>query len=290
MQRLSAQTKGMLSIIASAFCFALMALCVRLSGDIPSMQKAFFRNVVAAFVSFAVLKKNRVSLHPPKNADWIPLLGRAAFGTLGVVCNFYAVDHLNLSDAAMLNKMSPFFSVLFSAWILSEKITAFEGLSVVIAFLGSLLIIKPNPANLALIPSLVGLLGGMGAGIAYTLVRLMKERGVNGSLIIFVFSAFSCLFCLPFAIIQGTAMTAGQVLLLVLAGVFGCGGQYGITAAYGYAPAREVSVYDYSQIIFSALLGWAFFGQVPDHLSFLGYAVILAAAVAMFLYHRRKVK
>ena len=61
-----------------------------------------------------------------------------------------------------------------------------------------------------------------------------------------------------------------------------------VTAAYTYAPAREISVYDYTQIMFSAIMGLLVFGQLPDMLSFVGYCVIIAAGVIMFLYNKRR--
>lgn len=277
----------MLCIIMSAFFFALMSVFVRLSGDIPSMQKAFFRNAVAVVVALVIMLKNHIPFRPAEKKHWIPLMARACFGTVGLVSNFYAVDHLNISDANMLNKMAPFFAIIMSVFLLKEKLTVVQGVGVVVAFLGSLLIIKPNPGNMALVPSLVGLLGGFGAGVAYSVVRYMSKRGVNSSLIVFVFSTFSCLVCLPFFIAIHAPMTGVQLLCLVCAGVCGCCGQFAITSAYKFAPAREISVYDYSQVIFSALMGWAVFSQIPDVYSLLGYVVICGTGVVMFLYQRK---
>ena len=74
-------------------------------------------------------------------------------------------------------------------------------------------------------------------------------------------------------------MTPAQTVILLLAGLSAAGGQFAITAAYCYAPAREISVYDYSQIIFAAVLGFAAFGQVPDVWSWLGYGIICGMAI-----------
>ena len=49
------KNKGILCIICAAFCFALMNLFVKMSGDIPTLQKAFFRNIVAIFFSLSLL-------------------------------------------------------------------------------------------------------------------------------------------------------------------------------------------------------------------------------------------
>lgn len=283
---MSNRTKGTLCILASALSFALMSNFVHLAGDVPSMQKAFFRNFVAVIFAFAIMKKNHVPFHPPETRHWRLLLARAFFGTVGLLCNFYAVDHLALSDASMLNKMSPFFAIIVSYFLLKEKLTLWQGLGVLAAFLGSLLIIKPTPSNMALVPSLIGLLGGFGAGVAYSFVRLMSKKGVHSSLIVFVFSAFSCLVCLPYFIAVHAPMTLFQLGCLLLAGTFGCTGQFAITSAYRFAPAKEISVYDYSQVIFSALLGWVFFAQLPDAYSILGYIIICGTGVFMFFYQR----
>lgn len=284
---MSNRTKGTVCILLAALSFALMSTFVRLAGDIPSLQKAFFRNFVAMIFAFLIMLKNHEPFHPPEKRHWLLLLARAAFGTVGLICNFYAVDHLNLSDASMLNKMSPFFAIIVSYFLLREKLTLWQGIGVIAAFLGSLLIIKPDPANMALGPSLIGLLGGFGAGVAYTFVRLMSKKGIHSSLIVFVFSTFSCLVCLPYFIAVHAPMRLLQLGCLLMAGVFGCSGQFAITSAYRFAPAKEISVYDYTQVIFAALLGWAFFGQLPDLWSLLGYVVICGAGVFMFFYQKR---
>lgn len=281
--------KGVLCIIVSAFCFAFMNAFVRLSGDLPSIQKSFFRNFVAFFFALIILIRSKEKINVTKES--VPyLLLRSIFGTLGILCNFYAVDHLVLSDASMLNKMSPFFTILFSFLFLKERLTAFQTVSVIIAFFGSLFIIKPTFTNMDLIPSLLGLLGGIGAGAAYTMVRKLGSLGVKGPFVVFFFSGFSCITTLPFLIINFEPMTWVQLLMLLGAGLAAAGGQFSITAAYYYAPAREISVYDYSQIIFSALLGFILFDQIPDALSFLGYVIIIGVAIVMFWYNNRKEK
>ena len=280
--------KGIVYICISALCFALMAAFVRLSGDLPTFQKTFFRNFVALFFAAGVLIKNRIPLRLDDRRLLFPLTVRALAGTVGMIGNFYAIDRLVLSDASMLNKMSPFFAIVFSYLILKEKLTVFQLSAVIIAFGGSLLIIKPSLQNVDLLPALAGFAGGMGAGLAYTCVHYLGQHGVKGPLIVAFFSAFSCLFCLPMLLIQYEHMTAVQLLCLLGAGASAAGGQFTITAAYTHAPAREISIYDYSQLIFSTTLGFFLFGDVPDGWSFLGYAVIITMAVLNFIYNSRR--
>ena len=277
---------GIIYIILSAFCFALMSMFVRLSGDLPAIQKSFFRNLVALVFAGIILAKEKVWFSGKKeNVKY--LLARATAGTLGVLCNFYAVDHMILSDASMLNKMSPFFVILFSFLLLKEKLKPAQAIAIFVAFIGSLFIIKPTFTNMELFPSVIGLCGGIGAGIAYAMVRILGQRGQKGSSVVLFFSGFSCIVTLPYLLFNYHPMTGTQMLALLGAGLAAAGGQFGITAAYYHAPAKEISIYDYSQIIFSTILGYFLFGQVPDKYSVLGYVIILAMAAWMFFYNKR---
>ena len=276
--------KGIIYIILSALCFAFMNTFVRLAGDLPSMQKSFFRNFVALIFAAIVLKKSGIGFSFKKE-DLKLLTLRSLCGTIGILCNFYAIDRLVLADASMLNKMSPFFAILFSFFLLREKVDFIQVVSVLGAFIGSIFIIKPSFSNAAFIPSMAGFIGGMAAGAAYTFVRILGQKGVKGPFIVFFFSAFSCLVTLPMFIFNFQPMTALQVCYLLLAGLAAAGGQFTITAAYFYAPAKEISVYDYSQIIFSALLGFLLFSQIPDIYSILGYFIICSMAVLMFVHN-----
>ena len=287
MVKINQKTKGIIYILTAAFGFSLMSLFVKLAGDLPAMQKAFFRNFVAMIFVFIMMLREKVGFIPPK--EHIPdLLGRSFFGTFGLICNFYALGTLNLSDANMLNKLSPFFAIIFSVFLLREKPKLVQIIGVTVAFVGSLFIIKPGFENPQVLPAVAGLAGGMGAGIAYTFVRRLGKKQENSRRIIFFFSAFSCLLCLPFLIIQYKHMSLLQLVYLILAGTFACVGQLGITKAYICAPAREISVYDYTQVIFAAALGFLVFGDIPDLLSVVGYVLICGAGVAMFFYNKKR--
>ena len=275
---MSNKSKGIIFILLAGLSFASMSACVRLAGDVSTFEKAFFRNFVGLLITAPMMIKRHVPRklnRESRHFIWM----RAIFGTVGLVCNYYAIGKINLADANMLNKMSPFFAVIFSSLLLGEKMSAKQMLIVLGAFAGSLLIIKPSPSNLLLGPAIVGAIGGMGAGAAYSCLRGATTRGAARTYVVFFFSAFSTLAMLPLALLDFSQPSPEQVLWLLLCGVFGACGQFSITAAYSYAPAREISVYDYSQIIFSALLGLLLFDQLPDALSFAGYGIIILLAL-----------
>lgn len=284
--KISNKTKGILHILAAAFFFSLMTYFVRIAGDVPSLQKAFFRNFVALIVATVMLWRTEEKFYIKKGS--LPFLFlRAACGFTGLVCNFYAIDRLNIADANMLNKLSPFFAIVFSVFILKEKANKIEWAAVIMAFIGALFVMKPS-FNMSFIPALLGAVGGLGAGVAYTFVRLLGNRGERGKVIVFFFSLFSTVALAPVMIFHFTPMSLKQWIILILAGIAAMGGQLNITAAYTYAPAKEISVFDYSQIIFAALLGFLFLGQIPDVYSLLGYIIIIGAAIFRWLYRNHE--
>ena len=149
---------------------------------------------------------------------------------------------------------------------------------------------KPGFQNTALIPALIGVCGGLGAGIAYTMVRVLGTHGIKGPIIVFYFSGVFLPVCASVSDFNYVPMTVTQLGTLLMAGLFAAGGQFTITAAYSYAPAGKISIFDYSQIIFATLLGFFLFGEIPDKYSFIGYGLIILASLGMFVYNMRAAK
>ena len=285
---LTEKNKGIICILLAAFGFSLMSIFIKLSGDLPTMQKAVFRNAVAIVIAGVMLIRNRGSAELRITRDNIgDLLRRSIFGSVGIVCNFYAISHMNMADANLLNKLSPFFAILMSIFVLKERASFKEWLAVFIAFAGALCVIKPG-SGLDSVPALVGLTGGICAGIAYTYLRRLGKNGTKGPVIVFFFAVISTLVCLPGCIIQYQHMTVWQTFCLIMVGVCASASQFAITAAYTHAPAKEISIFDYTQIIFAAMWGFLIFGEVPDVLSLVGYVVIFGASLVKFLSAQKR--
>lgn len=274
---------AILFVILEAFGFSMMTFFVRLSGDVPTMQKAFFRNAVAAVIAGITLARSDDGFKI-KKTSYKGIFMRCLFGTTGLIMNFWAIDHLAIADANILNKMSPFFAIVMSVFILKEIPNKFEWLMVAIAFVGVLFIVQPT-AGLASLPALVGLMSGFGAGTAYTFVRKLGMMGERGPVIVFCFSMFSVLVTLPSLIFNFKPMSVQQWECLVLAGASAALGQFCITKAYSLAPAKEISVFDYTQVIFAALIGIMFLGEVPNVYSIIGYVIIIGASVVKWYYN-----
>ena len=281
------KSKAILFIIISALCFALMSAFVKFAGDIPAFEKSFFRNLVSCGVAFYLIKKNNAPCFGKKENRKMLLL-RSTLGTLGIWANFYAIDKLVLSNATILNQLSPFFVIIFSYLFLKEKIKPIHIISILVAFVGVLFIVKPSfTMNATLIASLIGLSSAIFAGGAYTCVRHLSSRETSYT-IVFFFSFFSIIATIPFMMFDFVVPSFKQVLILLLAGGFASIAQFALTLAYKYAPAKEISIYTYTQVIFTAILGIIIWNTIPDNYSILGYFIIIAASLNIFLYNQRK--
>lgn len=273
----TSDAKGIACILLAALGFSLMTFFVRLSGDVPTMEKAFFRNAFAAVIACISLLRTEEKFKI-KEGCFKYIFFRCLFGTTGLLCNFYAIDNMPLADANMLNKLSPFFAIIASIPILKEKPTKIDIATTVVAFMGVILIARPSP-DVSMLPAVAGVWGGAGAGIAYTFVRLLGRKGERTPVIVLCFSIFSCMLSAPFMIFSFKPMEWWQLGSLIVAGIFAAIAQFSITSAYKFAPARKIGVFDNTQVVFSAMLAITFLGEVPEMLSVIGYIIIIGMAV-----------
>ncbi len=280
MSNYSSKTKGILFLIIAAFGFALMSMFVKfVDADIPIAQKVFFRNGVSMIVSLIMVISNKSSFYGKKENQKI-LLSRSAFGTMGMLLFFYSITKLDLSDANMLNKLSTFFLILFSAVFLKEKVEVNRGIAIIIAFIGSLFIIKPA-LNIDILPYMTSIMAAAFAGAAYTLLRVLGKKEKYYTVVLY-FSTFSVIVLLPFVIINFEPMSNIDFVYLILVGVFATVGQFGTTLAYKYAPANEISIFNYTNVIFAAIISITIFDVSPDPISLIGYVIIFSAAYYVF--------
>lgn len=273
---------GIFCIIVAGFGFSLMALFIKLAGNLPSMQKGFFRNIIAVGISSIPLIKHWKSINFPKGKlSWSVLISRSVFGTIGLVFNFYAITHISLADSTIIQKLSPFVILILSYIFFKEKMTKFQMIAIVIAFIGVGFIIKPSGDGFVSMGALAALLGAFCSGIAYTCVRYLGTHNVSGEFIIFFFSTLSTLLLLPYLIFDYKVMTMYQLSMLILAGASATIGQYGVTFAYKYVAAKNISVFDYSQVLFSGIFGFIFFNEFPDLQSLIGYIIVISVGIIL---------
>lgn len=277
--------KAIIFILISALAFTLMSTMVKLAGNIPTYEKVFFRNLINFIIAIYIVKKNNVSFWGKKKNRFF-LVVRGILGFLGVICNFYAVTKMNLSDATMIFNMTPFFVTLFAVFFLGEKILKIEYFSLVLAFIGVLLVIQPK-FNIGIIPGLIGLLGAACAGGAYTLVsHINKEE--SPATIVFYFTFISVIITIPFMAYNFIVPNFKELLILIAVGIFATIGQFMVTLAYKYGKSNEVAIYNYTSIIFSILIGYFIWSEIPDKWSIIGSTILITTGINLYIQKRKK--
>ena len=290
LKNLSPLAKGISAILASSLGFALMALFMRLAGELPLAEKAVFRNAVTALISGYIIWKNNESFFG--NAENRPLLlARSVTGLLGILCGVYIIDRLVLSDVDMIGKLTAFILIVLSVVFLKEKASLEQWGLCLLAFIGALFIIKPA-FELRFVPYLIGVVGAVFAALAYLCLRLLGKTKIPeaSDTVVFFFSAFSTIVLLPFVFWDFVPMSGLQTVYLILAGLSATVGQFAVTLAYKYAAAKDISIYSYSSVLFSAILGAMVFEQYPDGWSLFGYFVIFLSGWIMYRRTRSKQK
>ena len=275
-------------MILSAFSFACMGGVIKYAESVPYIEKVFFRNLIMFFLISVMLIPDlrkggfRILAGMPQNR--VKLLLRSLFGFTGVLFYFYSVERLVLADSSLLNRLSSILVIIFAAVFLKQKLKRYQVPALIAAFVGMILIIKPG-FNMQLLPAVAGLIGAITSAAAYTIIASM--RGSENSLvIIFWFSGISIIL-LIFPFLRGwTEPSAAELAALVATGLFSAGGQFFLTLAYSYGLASEVAIYNYTHVVFSALIAVVLWHEIPDAFSIGGAVLIIGAA--LFLYFRGK--
>ena len=231
-----------------------------------------------------ILKRDKISFWgEKKNRKYLVI--RGVLGLLGVVCNFYAVTQMNLSDASMLFNLTPFFVTLFAIFFLGERILKIEYISLISAFIAVLLVIKPQ-FNMGIIGGVVGIIGAACAGGAYTLVSHINKKE-NPVTIVFYFTFVSVILMTPFMIFNFVKPNMIELLLLILVGIFASVGQFMVTLAYKYGKPSEVAIYNYTSIVFAIAIGFGIWKEVPDKWSILGSIILIGTGINLYIQKRK---
>jgi len=266
---------AILLMLISALSFSFMGVMVKNLSHLPFVEAVFFRNVVSVIIAASMILYKKIPIVQSKKNLKL-LIARSVIGLMGVTAYFYSIQNMPLADSAILNKMSPFFVLIFAFILLKERINKYQILTVILAFIGIAFVIKPE-LDSNILPSLVGLGAAITAGLAYTIIRMLSGKE-HPTTIVFFFSAISVLVMLPLLIIYYVQPSTTDFIYLILTGVFAAIGQYCLTYSYKFAKASEVSIYGYATVIFSAILAYILWHENLSFSSIVGILVVLTAS------------
>ncbi len=269
-------------MLLSALGFALMTACVKsvAARGIPVLEIVASRAVISLVLSYLDIKRKRLSAWGNNK----PLLiARGTVGALTLICVYYAVSTLPLAEATVLQYTYPAFTALIALWFLKERIQIATMLCICMSIVGVIAMMQPNLRDglLTDAPSLstvAALLGALGSALAYVMVRQLSQTD-DSSVIIFYFPLIA--FPISVVLLGDSFVTPSleELALLILVGIFTQVGQIGLTKAMAAEQAGKVAAYAYVQVVFSAVLGWSIFSEVPTVWTIVGGALIISGAL-----------
>lgn len=269
-------SKGAIFVIIAALMFASMGATIRvLSQTLDNEQIVFFRNLFGLLVLLPWLwKKGMGRLRTQRFGQH---LIRSLAGLAAMYCFFYAIAHLPLSEAVLLNFSAPLFIPFIAAFWPAEAVSPRVAWAIAVGFLGVLLVLKPgigifSPAAIA------GLASGGFAALAMVALRRVSLHEPSSRVVFYYGVICTSVSAIP--LLWAWHLPEPELLLLlVLTGTLATLGQLMLTRGYRYAPAAQIGPFTYTSVLFAATYGWLFWGEAPDGLSFAGTLLIVAASI-----------
>jgi drug/metabolite transporter (DMT)-like permease len=269
--------RGALLVTGAALMFASMGMLVRFASlQLAHEQVVFFRSLFGFLILVPVLLQRGV-IRTLRTERLLLHIVRSLFGLAAMYCFFYAIAHLPLSNAVLLNFTAPLFIPFIAVLWLSERVTVRVAIAIVVGFIGVVFVLQPS-SGLYSKAALVGLASG-----AFAAVAMVALRGLSSSespLRVVAWFSITCTLVSALPVMLAWHVPPWSPLLLTAgAGLFATAGQYLLSKGYGYAPAAQIGPFTYASVVFAAVYGWYFWREVPDLLSVAGTALIVIAGV-----------
>jgi drug/metabolite transporter (DMT)-like permease len=272
-------------MILSALAFSVMNALVKGVGTrIPSQEIVFARALVSVVLTLVMLARIQV---PIFGENKVLLLLRGIFGFCGLSCVFFAVTRLPLAEATLLTYLHPVFTAILAAIFLKERVGRGVAMGVGLSLLGMLFVAKPTflfggSSNLDGVAMLAAVAGAFFAGCAYVCVR--KLGATEHPLVIVLYfpmvAVLSAPATVPLMADQAVWPMGLEWLFLLGVGVAAQVGQVALTRGMQHEPAGRATALSYLQVVFAAVWGAAFFGELPDAATAIGAGFILVGAFA----------
>ncbi len=280
---------GIKYMLLASLCFAFMGAFAKLaSQSLPSLEVVFFRNIAGVLLISAAIAKKPLR---QKGGKPLLLLFRGTMGFMALLTFFYLIAHIPLGDAMTWSKTSPIFTAVFAWLFLNERMSKKAWIAVFVGFVGIVFITKPTGLTLSKY-DLLGLFSGIGAALAYTSIRELREYyearmivlsfvgvGTLGPILLFLISPYVHFPELDF-MFATFVMPQGIVWFYVIAmGAIATLSQLLMTKAYSATKAGIVGAVSYTNILFSIIVGVALGDSLPDIVTTVGIVLIVLAGI-----------
>jgi len=276
--------QGILLMMASMVVFTLLDASAKyVTHTLPAPVAVFFRYLVASILSVAIMLRAggpalAITRHPG-----LQVL-RGVLLMISTILNFTAISYLQLAQTAAIFFTIPLWVCALSVPLLGEHVGMKRWIAVLVGFLGVLVIMRPGSASFhwAMLLSVASSICGAFYNIATRKVG-GRDRAETSLFYVSVIGAAAAIVPLPWVweMPQGLAWP-----LLVFMGIAGGIGHYMLIQAHRMAPASALAPFVYTQIVWMILVGYLAFGDLPDHWTLIGAAIVVACG--LFVFAREK--
>ncbi len=288
-EKISSMDRGVLYMLFASFLFAIMgAFAKELSENMSSLEIVFFRNVFGVvLIGFMVLKTPLVQ----KGGRPFLLFFRGLMGFLALLAFFYNIAYISLADAMTFSKTSPIFTAFFAYLFLKEKMSIYGWIALFIGFVGIVLITQPEGLLLEK-TDILGIFSGVGAALAYTSVRELRNYydtrsivlsfmgvGTVGPLVLLALEPYLYVDELDFMFAKFVLPAGIDWFYILGLGLFATMAQMYMTKAYGVTKAGIVGAVSYSNIVFAIIIGLFMGDDLPNVSTSFGILAIFLAGV-----------
>ena len=280
--------KGIILMLIFAFSLAVQTVLLKKAGHMPVAEKTVYRNSIAALFAFFYIaktkgfKNNRAMFFGNKK-NILGLSHRSICGIVGIVLNLYALQYLLAPNATMIQDLSIFFVIIFSYFFLGEKVKLWQIALICLGFIGAIFVVNPNSSKFLLVPSIAALIGAAMNGGDSATMRYLGDK-CDPVTVVFFYNFISSIILLPFMVIYYKHLSLHTTIYLILAGLCYIIVEFSLITAYKYAPARDIALFRYTDVIFTAILTFFVWGKLPSTTNVIGYVIIAVAAILLLLY------
>lgn len=270
---------GFLYGIAAAITSSISALFIKLSVSASVSTLVFARFAFGLPIMLWIIYHKKINISwkkVPKN------LTRSLGSILSIYTYYYAVQKLLLVNAVTLSNTSPLFIPFLTLIWLKLLVSKRRFLATAIGFVGVLVLLRPT-GEIFEWASVVGLSSGFFGAIALISVRQLSKTENTETILSYYFLLGVVIAFLPLPFTWQPIAEPIQWLYIFLSSVCAFIYQFTITKAYTHAPATKVSTLTYLSVVFSGLLGWWVFAEIPDYWVLIGTLLIVCGAlIALF--------
>lgn len=271
--------RGALAMILSSLAFAVMGVCIQICAQtLPNGMVVFFRNISGLVFLSPLLMRGGWSIM--KTTHLKQHFVRGVAGLTSMYCFFYAIGHMPLADAVLLNYTLPLFIPVVEALWLGEPFPLKLAAPLGLGFLGVMIVLQPG-RGLITAAAVLGLLGGLLSAVAQTGVRELTKTEPTVRIVIYFALMGTSISALGLPFVWVTPAPA-LWLVIVLLGLSATTGQLLMTKAYSFAPASQIGGFVYTGVIFAAFMDWLRLGHTPTLHFFAGATLVVASGALMF--------